>query len=73
MIHHISNPDTFVVFEAKSLRSFNGEGVKAGTTIYASLMPDNYYYLSKTGIVGSRTLGEVFETNAVENVDFVRV
>jgi hypothetical protein len=37
------------------------------------LMPDNYYYLSKSGTVGSRILGRVFETEAVENVDFVRV
>jgi hypothetical protein len=61
------------VFEAKALRSFKGEGVKKDDTIYASLMPNNHYYLSKHGVVGSRNQSAVFETDAVENVDFVRV
>ncbi len=73
MIFHNSNPNSFVVFEAKLLRKIPGSGVKVGGIIYASLMPDNYYYLSKSGTVGSRILGRVFETEAVENVDFVRV
>lgn len=73
MIIHNSNSDLLVVFEAKALRKFKGENVKSGDTIYGSLMPNNHYYLSKSGVVGSRNQGEVFETNAVENVDFVRV
>jgi hypothetical protein len=73
MIFHNINPNSFVVFEAKLLRNIPGSGVKVGGIIYASLMPDNYYYLSKSGTVGSRILGRVFETEAVENVDFVRV
>ena len=73
MIIHNSNPNILVVFEAKALRSFRGEGVKKGDIIRASLMPNNHYYLSKNGVVGSRSIGEVFETDAVENIDFERV
>jgi len=73
MIIHNSNPNILVVFEAKALRNFKGEGVKKDDTIYASLMPNNHYYLSKNGVVGSPNLSEVFETDAVENIDFERV
>ena len=73
MIIHNSNPNLLVVFEAKALRSFKGEGVKSGDVIYGSLMPNNHYYLSKHGVVGSRNQSAVFETDAVENVDFERV
>ena len=68
-----SNPDLLVVFKAKALRKFAGEGVKSGDEIYASLMPNNQYYLSTHGVVGSRNQSGVFATDAVENVDFVRV
>ena len=73
MIIHNSNPNILVVFEARALRNFKGEGVKKGDIIRASLMPNNHYYLSKHGVVGSRNMGEVFETDAVENIDFERV
>ena len=73
MIIHNSNPDLLVIFEARALRKFRGEGIKPGDTVYASLMPNNRYYLSKSGVVGSLNQGEVFETNAVENVDFEKV
>jgi hypothetical protein len=73
MIIHNSNPNLLVVFKAKLLKKIPGSGVKVGGTIYGSLMPNNDYYLSKSGTVGSRILGRVFKTDAVENVDFVRV
>ena len=73
MIIHNSNPNLLVVFKAKALRNFKGEGVKNGDEIRASLMPNNHYYLSKHGVVGSRNQSSVFETDAVENVDFVRI
>lgn len=73
MIIHNSNPNLLVVFEAKTLRKFKGEDVKSGDVIYGALMPNNHYYLSKYGVVGSRNIGEVFETDAVENIDFVRI
>ena len=73
MIIHNSNPNLLFVFEAKALRAFKGEDVKPGDIIYGSLMPNNRYYLSKYGVVGSRNQGEVFESNAIENVDFVRM
>jgi hypothetical protein len=62
-----------LVFEAKALRQFKGEGVRAGNTIYVSQMPNGQFYLSKSGTVGTHIQGRVFETEAVENVDFVRV
>ena len=73
MIIHNSNPNLLVVFEAKALRKFKGSGVNPGDTIYGSLMPNSHYYLSKSGVVGSRNQSEVFESNAIENIDFVRV
>ena len=73
MLIHNSNPDLFVVFKAKLLQKIPGSGVRVGGTIYGSLRPNNEYYLSKDGTVGSRILGRVFKTGAVENVDFVRV
>ena len=73
MIIHNRNPNLLVVFKAKALRKFKGEDVKPGDTICASLMPSNQYYLSKYGVIGSRNLGEVFATGAVENVDFLRI
>ena len=62
-----------LVFEARALRQFNGEGVRAGDTIYVSQMPNGQFYLSKSGTVGTNIQGAVFGTDAVENVDFVRV
>lgn len=73
MIIHNSNPNLLVVFEAKALHRFKDEGIKKGDMIFASLMPNKHYYLSKYGVVGTSNMGEVFETNAVENVDFERV
>lgn len=61
------------VFEARALRKFKGEGVKAGDTIYVSKMPNGQFYLSKSGTVGTYIQGAVFGTDAVENVDFERV
>ncbi len=73
MIIHKYSPDHFVVFEAKLLQKIPGSGVKVGGTVYGSLMPSGEYYLSKDGRVGTRILGRVFKTKAVENVDFVGV
>jgi hypothetical protein len=73
MIHYNNNPNLFVVFEVKTLRKFSCSKAKKGTVVFACLMPNNRIYLSETGTVGSPYLGEVFKTNAIENVDFVRV
>jgi hypothetical protein len=74
MIIRNSNPNLFVVFEVKTLRKFKYSTIKKGSVAFASLMPNNRIYLSESGIVGSPPhLGQVFETNAIENVDFVRV
>lgn len=66
-------PGLFIVFEAKALRKFPGEGVKAGDTIYVSEMAPNRFYLSKQGRVGTNIQGNCFGTDSVEGVDFVRV
>lgn len=63
----------FEVFEAKALRTFKEDGVKAGDTVYGTLIPNGRIYLSKTGQVGTTFQGPVFETYVVENVDFVKV
>jgi hypothetical protein len=73
MLIYNNNPNLLVVFEARALRKFKGVDVKIGDTIYGSLMPNNRFYLSKSGVVGSRNLGEVFESNAIEIVDFERI
>lgn len=72
MIIRNSRPDLLDVFEAKALRNFRGAGVKTGDTVYGCLMPNNRYYLSKDGEVGTPIQGEVFNSSAVENVDFAR-
>lgn len=73
MIIYNNNPDLLVVFEAKALRNFKGTTVKAGDTVYGCLMPNNRYYLSECGEVGTSIQGVVFDSCAVENIDFVRV
>lgn len=62
-----------LVFEAKALRQFKGEGVKVGDTIYVTARPNGQFYLSKSGTVGTYIQGAVFGTDSVEDVDFVRV
>jgi hypothetical protein len=61
------------VFEARALRQFKGNGVRANNTIYVSKRPNGQFYLSKSGTVGTFIQGRVFCTDAVENVDFERV
>ena len=65
--------ELMLVFEARALRKFKGEGVKAGDTIYVTARPNGQFYLSKSGTVGTYIQGAVFGTDSVENVDFVRV
>ena len=63
--------DFLVVFQAKSLKTFPRARVKKGDIVYASRMPNMKFYLS-TGSDG-RNMDNVFESEAIENIDFVRV
>lgn len=72
VLAHNDDPNLFVVFEAKSLRKFLGEGVKPGTIVYGTLRSNGTIFLSKEGIVGTENQGDVFCANAIESVDFKR-
>lgn len=73
MIVNSNNQELYVVFEAKALRQFKGEGVKAGDKIYVMEKPNKCFYLSKSGTVGTPIQGRCFGTDSVEDVDFVRI
>lgn len=73
MIVNSNNQELFVVFEAKALRQFKGEGVKAGDKIYVMEKPNKQFYLSKMGTPGTNIQGRCFGTDSVEDVDFVRL
>lgn len=60
------------VFEVKMLKRIKGSNVAAGKKAYASKQHDGIY-LSANGRVGEiNGLGKIFETNAIEGIDFVR-
>lgn len=66
--------DCFVVFLATMLRSIKKENIVMNDVVYACMMPHGKYYLSKYGTQGNMgNQSEVFETDAVEGIDFDRV
>lgn len=67
MFHHNTSKDLFVKKKAELLKSAiyeNNETLSAGTVVYAELIPNGQYYLSKMDHHA------VFMTDAKEGVDF---
>lgn len=73
MIHYNTDKDLFLVFEVKMLVRIRGSNVAPGGKAYASKIPNGQVYLSKEGTGGTKIIGQVFETNAIEGTHFERL
>ena len=72
-----STPTYFENFNVVLLKDHHPDGyedewVDAGSVVQASLVPDDCYYLG-SGKVPGTNMGGVFNSNAIEGIDFKRV